>query len=59
MLVIIFYSPTGIHDSAALKKIAMDKLAKNKKMLSDPAFRSKFQRQQVPGVLLDIIKELL
>ena len=59
MLVIIFYSPTGIHDSAALKKIAMDKLVENKKMLSDPAFRRKFKGNPVLGVLLDIIEKLM
>ena len=55
----ILFSTTGIHDSAALKKIAMDKLGKNKKILSDPACRRKFKGEQVHDVLLDIIEELL
>ena len=50
---------SGIHDSAVLKKIAMDKLGKNKKMLSDPGFRRKFKGNPVLGVLLDIIEKLM
>ena len=51
--------PADKHDSAALKKIAKKKLKRNKKILSDRAFRRKFKHQQVHDVLLDIIEELL
>ena len=51
--------PAGLHDSAALKKIAVEKLRKNKEILRDPAFREQFKGLPVQDFLLDIIGEIL
>ena len=52
--------PTGTHDSAAaLKKIAVKKLRKNKEILSDPAFKEKFKLIEVQDLLFEIIEEIL
>ena len=42
------------HDSAALKKVAVAKLWKNREMLRDPAFRGKLD----PVFLTDLCLEL-
>lgn len=49
----------AIHDSAALKKIAIEKLRKNKEMLRDPAFKGKFKAIVVQDLLFEIIEEIL
>ena len=48
----------GRHDSDELKKIAVEKIRKNKKILSDPAFREKVKGNQVQDVLMDIMEIL-
>ena len=52
------FLPAGLHDSAALKKIAVEKLRKNKKILRDPAFKEKFKGLSVQDLLFEIIEEI-
>ena len=43
------------HDSAALKKVAVAKLWKNREMLRDPAFRGKLDQD----FLIDLYEEFI
>ena len=50
-----FLSRAEIHNSADLKKIALDKLRNNKKMLRDSAFLEKLSQ----GIMIDLFKEFI
>ena len=49
------FSSSDKHDSAALKKVAVAKLEKNKKIFRDPAFRGKLDQD----FLIDLYEELI
>ena len=49
------FSSSDKHDSAALKKVAVAKLEKNKKIFRDPAFRAKLDQD----FLIDLYEELI
>ena len=50
-----FLSRAEIHDSADLKKIALDKLRNNKKMLRHSALLEKLSQ----GIMIDLFKEFI
>ena len=47
----------GRHDSEDLKKIAVEKIRNNKKIMSDPAFKKKVQDNQ--DILIDLLEEFI